>query len=178
MKITNRPMIFISRTPGVVRMPNGSAAKISITSCEERKSASTPPTDQGGGGEKGGAVLQRSHDLAVDHAHVAAEHFAHPRFAVAVHAVVEPAPAKRAPFHHRAVTGPGDGEKETAKRSSGVKPYMGSAWKSNNAPMLPPTAGGSNARVVRNRTRLGRNLAAEDSLLRGVAQIGAHDEAL
>jgi hypothetical protein len=45
----------------------------------------TADGDERGGGKEGGAVLQRRHDLHVDHTHVALEHAADPHFAVAIH---------------------------------------------------------------------------------------------
>ncbi len=41
--------------------------------------------EQAGGGEEGGAVLERGHDLHVDHARLAVEQAAHPDLAIAVH---------------------------------------------------------------------------------------------
>ncbi len=66
--------------------------------------------DQRCRGEECGAVLQRGHDLHVDHPGLAQEHAAHPGFPVALHARVERAAAVAGPLDHDGIGHPGADE--------------------------------------------------------------------
>jgi hypothetical protein len=62
--------------------------------------------DQRGRGEERGAVLQRRHDLGIDHAQLAMERTAHPDVAIGVHAGIEPGVAAGTPFDRDRVAAP------------------------------------------------------------------------
>ena len=86
MKIRISPTHLSSHSAGVGLRSIGRAASPQRLAGRAQQRQSAADREQAGGGEKCRAVLQRRHDLRIDHAGLAVEQAADPFFAVDMHA--------------------------------------------------------------------------------------------